>query len=165
MYKYLLILAFIVCACNNNAGSKNASKDTTQSSQTIHNNISDTVVTNAKPIVLNGCYQMTLKKDTARLNLTVKDSTVTGDLQYHWYARDANQGSLKGVLRNNMIYADYTFRSEGRTSVREVVLKIQDSVLLQGYGPMQEKNDKMVFQKKDSLKFQTAHPFTKVACH
>lgn len=163
MYKYLLALAFTWCACNNNAGSNNA-KDTAQSSQTIHNNISDTVVTGAKPFALNGCYQMTLKKDTAKLNLTVKDSTVTGDLQYHWYARDANEGTLKGVLRNNMIYADYTFRSEGLTSVRELVLKIQDSVLLQGYGPMQEQKGRMVFQKKDSLKFQTSHPFRKTAC-
>ena len=164
MYKYFLFLSVIMCACNNSTGSNSTSNDTAQSSQTIHNNIKDTVVTGTKPMVLNGCYQMTLKKDTAKLNLIVKDSTVTGDLNYNFYEKDRNMGTLNGVLRNDIIYADYTFRSEGMTSVREVALKIKDSVLLQGYGPMEERNGKMVFQNKEKLKFQTAHPFVKVIC-
>lgn len=165
MYKILIALtSFVWCACNNGDRSSTTIKDTMRSSQTIHTNISDTVVTHAKPFMLNGCYRMTLKKDTANLNLTVKDSTVTGDLQYHWHERDSNDGTIKGVLRNDMIYADYTFRSEGVTSVREVVFKIQDSILLQGYGPITDKNGKMVFQNKEKLKFQANVPFKKVTC-
>src|SRR5215217_2778789 len=110
MLKVLMLLSVLIwCSCNNDS-SVNASKDTTQSSQTIHNNISDTVVTNKQPIMLNGCYQMILKRDTTTLRLTVKDSTVTGDLNYNLYQKDRNTGALKGVLRNNMIYADYTFQ-------------------------------------------------------
>src|SRR5919112_926036 len=101
---FICLSAFVWCACTNSGSSSSASNDTAQSSQTIHNNISDTVVTNQKPVVLNGCYQMVLKRDTATLRLAVKDSTVTGDLQYHYYEKDRNTGTLKGVLRNDTIY-------------------------------------------------------------
>lgn len=162
MYRFS-ILFLLLGACNNNA-STTASKDTAASSQTIHTNIRDTVVTNATPVVLNGCYQMLLKRDTATLRLNVKDSTVTGDLQYAFYEKDRNSGTINGVLRNDTIYADYAFQSEGTTSVRELVFKVQDGTLLQGFGDLTERNGKIVFQDKTKLQFQTANPFLKIQC-
>jgi hypothetical protein len=165
MYKFLMLLLPVAwCACTNNTTTETTTNDTVASAQTIHNNITDTVVTTAKPIALNGCYQMILKKDTALLSLAVHDSTVTGNLQYHWYARDANHGTIKGVLRNNTIYADYTFRSEGLTSVREVVFKVVNDQLVLGYGDLTEQNGKVIFRNKEALQFQTANPFLKVVC-
>jgi hypothetical protein len=165
MHKLIWILIPVVlCACTNNTTTKVTDQDTAASAQTIHTNISDTVVTTAEPITLNGCYRMVLKKDTATLNLTVHDSTVTGNLQYHWFERDANDGTIKGVLRNDTIYADYTFRSEGLTSVREVVFKVDNDQLVQGYGDLTEQNGKVIFRNKAALQFQTANPFLKIAC-
>jgi hypothetical protein len=163
MYK-LLPVVLLFCACTNAATNTDISKDTVPSSQTIHNNSRDTVVTNKKPLVLNGCYEMILKHDTAILQLNVKDSTVTGELSYNFYQKDDNTGTLNGVLRNDTIYADYTFRSEGMTSVREVVFKIQDSTLLQGFGNMAEQGGKVVYQDRNNLQFQTANPFLKIRC-
>lgn len=165
MHKILIALLFLACSsCNNGDSATAAMKDTAASSQTIHTNISDAVVTNKQPVMLNGCYQMAQKRDTATLSLALKDSTITGNLQYNLYQKDRNIGSLKGVLRGNTIYADYRFQSEGTTSVREVVFKIQDSVLLQGFGELTEKNGKVVFKNKENLQFQTTNPFHKVAC-
>jgi len=115
-------------------------------------------------MVLAGCYQMILKRDTATLQLAVKDTTVTGDLRYDWYERDGNTGTLNGVLRNDRIYADYTFQSEGTTSVREVIFKIENGTLLQGFGNLKEEKGKVIFQEPDNLQFQTANPFFKIAC-
>jgi hypothetical protein len=89
---------------------------------------------------------------------------VSGTLRYDWHEKDHNSGTIKGVLRNNSIYADYTFESEGMTSVREVVFKIQDTVLLQGFGALTEENGKIIFQHRDSLQFDTIHPFLKIMC-
>ena len=162
-----LLLSFCVLlfyACGNSSVAANEEKDTALSSQTIHTNVQDTVITSAQPIALNGCYQMILKQDTATMQLTVKDSTVTGELQYDRHEKDRNTGTLQGVLRNDVIVADYTFQSEGTTSVREVVFKIQDRALLEGFGAVTEQNGKTVFQNKDGLQFQTATPFRKIAC-
>lgn len=166
MYKSIVLFSVLLFyACGNPASDADAAqKDTVLSSQTIHTNGSDTIVTGAKPMMLNGCYQMILKRDTATLHLTVKDTTVTGDLRYDWYERDGNTGTLSGVLRNDQIVADYTFQSEGVTSVREVVFKIQDSVLLQGFGELREQGGKVVFQDREGLQYQTANPFFKIAC-
>lgn len=166
MYKLSVLVFMLMLQACSNAGSDadTVQKDTALSSQTIHTNVTDTVVTGAKPMVLSGCYQMILKRDTATLHLTVKDTTVTGDLRYHWYEKDSNTGTLNGVLRNDRILADYTFQSEGVTSVREVVFKIQDSVLLQGFGELTEQKGKVVFQDLNKLQFLTANPFFKIAC-
>jgi IMP cyclohydrolase len=162
---YIIISALVFCACgNNNTATDSVGTDTAQSSQTIHTNVKDTIVTSAKPLVLNGCYQMVLKQDTATLHLTVRDTTVTGDLVYDWQQKDRNTGTLQGVLRNDTIYADYHFQSEGTASVREVIFKIQDSVLVQGFGDITEQNGKVVFQDRSRLQFQTANPFIKIAC-
>jgi hypothetical protein len=165
MFKLLPAVSLVLfCACANNAGTADNESDTALSSQTPHNNGDATVVTGAKPIALNGCYQMTLKRDTATLNLTLKDTTVTGTLRYDWHEKDHNIGTIKGVLRNNAIYADYMFDSEGTSSVREVVFKIQDTVLLQGFGALTEENGKIIFQHRDSLQFQDNYPFIKIMC-
>jgi hypothetical protein len=166
MFKFLTAISlFLFCACANDTATANADgSDTALSSQTPHNNGDATGVIGAKPIALNGCYQMTLKRDTATLNLSLKDTTVTGTLRYDWHEKDHNNGTIKGVLRNDAIYADYIFESEGTTSVREVVFKIQDTVLLQGFGDLTEENGKIIFQHRDSLQFQENHPFLKIMC-
>ncbi|HVG41631.1 MAG TPA: hypothetical protein VM888_08470 [Chitinophagaceae bacterium] len=156
----LILFAFASCS-NNNTTSKIINDDSTGS--TVHGNSKDTIVT-AQPLVLSGCYQMVFKKDSADLLLDVKDTTVTGTLNFYLFEKDKNTGSIKGVLRDNMIYADYTFQSEGKTSVREVVFKIEDQNLVQAFGDITEKGSKLVFTDKENLQYQTANPFIKTDC-
>ncbi|MFN2456977.1 MAG: hypothetical protein ABR502_02140 [Chitinophagaceae bacterium] len=153
----LLIYTTFLIACGN--------KPTEQASDsTVHANAKDTIVTNAQPMVIAGCYEMTMKRDTAALRLDVQDTIVTGKLNYHFYEKDWNGGDIKGIIRDNLIHADYTFRSEGMTSVREVVFKIQDDALWQGFGDLTEKNGKIIFVNKQNLQFHSINPFIKVNC-
>lgn len=115
-------------------------------------------------VVLEGCYEMTLKRDTATLSLHLQDSIVTGNLRYNWYEKDDNTGTIKGVLRDSLIFADYTFESEGLTSVREVIFKIQEDGLLQASGELEDRNGKIVFRNPSSLQYTYSSPFVKVAC-
>jgi hypothetical protein len=109
-----------------------------------------------------GCYRMIIKNDTATISLNAQADSVSGSLSYNWYERDDNQGTFKGTIKNDsLIVADYTFQSEGVTSVRQVVFKIQDSVLLQGYGELQERNDTAFFRDVNLVIFDTKNPFRK----
>ncbi len=155
---FLVLLVFSACS-----GEPNTAQGV-DSSATIHNNITDTLITDNKPVQLNGCYQMTMKEDTATLRLNLQDSTVTGDLEYHLKEKDRNTGTLAGVIRDGFIYAEYTFQSEGLTSVREVAFKIEGDTLVPGFGDIKEVGQKVVFTDKASLQYQHESPFLKITC-
>lgn len=169
---FSLLLTSVIAACNNDSsntiGVKDSATEVTEgvnnTGGTVHANAKDTIVTDARPVNLNGCYQMTMKRDTADLHITVKDSIVTGTLAYKFFEKDKNTGTIKGVLRDNKIYADYTFLSEGVTSVREVIFKISNSSLLQASGELKEENGKVVFTNVNDLDYNNLYPFIKVDC-
>jgi hypothetical protein len=115
------------------------------------------------PIPLDGCYRMVINKDTARLRLNVVDSMVTGELKYHWYEKDRNEGSVKGVIRDSLLILNYTFRSEGTTSVRQVVFKLAGTSLLEGQGEMIT-SDTVRYKDINQLQFQHNTPFIKINC-
>ncbi len=157
--KNILFIAniLVLTACNN------TTTDTSTTGETTHATTNDTIVTTA-PIVLTGCYQMTMKNDSGWLNLTVNDTVVTGTLKYNLYEKDSNTGTINGVVRNNMIHADYTFQSEGMTSVREVIFKISGNTLIQAFGDLVEKNGKIIFVDKNDVQYINTSPFIKGNC-
>jgi hypothetical protein len=111
---------------------------------------------------ISGCYRMVIKSDTATMSLNIQGDSVSGSLSYHWLEKDRNNGTFKGEIRNDtLIVADYTFQSEGKTSVREVAFKIKDSILQQGYGELIQKNDTMFFRDANLIIFDTKNPFRK----
>ncbi|HUS01971.1 MAG TPA: hypothetical protein VMY77_09600 [Chitinophagaceae bacterium] len=158
MKKFIILgIAISLLSCNNETGS---SKEIT--GETIHGNAKDTIVTT--PVIIAGCYMMAFKQDTARLQLSIKDTIVTGELNYKWHAKDNNTGTFKGVLRDSLIFADYTFQSEGMVSVREVIFKIGPGKLQQAYGEMDEKNNMQVFKNRGELKYDSNLVFSKTLC-
>ena len=158
-FVFLLLLLF---ACNNPSASTDAQDPATEGS--VHAGAADTLVTSAEPLVLTGCYEMTMKKDSAFLDLQVEDTIITGTLDFNFFEKDRNRGTLQGVLRNDLILADYTFQSEGVTSVREVIFKIKEGTLLHAYGEMKEQGGKLVFVDYADLQYPEANPFIKVSC-
>lgn len=156
----LLLTIFILSlfACNENAPAG------TSGTGKAHSNTTNTFDTSAKIIDLNGCYQMTLNRDTATMKLNVADTVVTGQLVYDWDEKDGNTGTVKGVLRDSLIYADYTFESEGMTSVREVIFKISGTLLQQAVGDLTEQNNKVIYKDPTKLDFNTMPAFMKVPC-
>ena len=162
----MLLFSFLcsLVACNNSSGDRDAVSDSSDNTG-VHAS-ADPVVGFAEgsPFVLKGCYEMTMKRDTATLNLQVQDTVVTGDLVYRWYERDGNTGTIKGVLRDSLIVADYTFESEGMTSVREVIFRIKDTTLVQAFGELDARQDKVVFRNPSQVQYMVDNPFVKVDC-
>lgn len=163
--KLLTVGMLLFAACRNGSQGPTANTADPGKAGSVHAT-ADPVVgfAEAAPFVLAGCYEMTMQRDTATLNLQVTDTVVTGTLVYRWYARDGNTGTIKGVLRDSLVVADYTFRSEGLTSVREVIFKIQDTTLVQAFGDLANRGNKIVYANRDAVQYTTDHPFVKVPC-
>ncbi len=151
-------------ACNSNTTNNTTTLQQGATEGSVHAGAADTIVTSAKPFALEGCYEMTMKKDSAFMQLQLQDSTVSGTLNFLFCEKDRNTGTFTGVLRGDRILADYTFQSEGTTSVRQIVFKIKDGTLLHGFGELREEGGKFVFENVDDVQYQTANPFIKIDC-
>lgn len=150
MKKVLLFIFLFPCiiACNN----RSASTEPTQSDSM------------QVMIPKSGCYGHFENRDTILLKMEVFPNVVTGTLKYHLYEKDRNDGTIEGTLQNDTLYADYTFLSEGITSIREVAFLIQHDEIVEGWGDQIEKDGKMVFKDKSHIKFDKGLYFTKIDC-
>jgi hypothetical protein len=93
------------------------------------------------------CYEYIANQDTVKLELVIgPDDMVSGDLLYQLSGKDRNKGTLKGLIHEDTILADYTFMSEGKQSVREITFLKKDSSLTEGYAAMEELDGKMEFK-------------------
>lgn len=111
----------------------------------------DTLATTA-PASARQCYQFAALGDTARLAIEEQDGNITGTLRYGYSEKDRNDGTIRGTMRGDTLYADYEFQSEGVTSVREVVFLRRGSAWVEGYGPGRDENGKFSLYR-DSLDF------------
>lgn len=159
--RWLLSTLLIFMACNNeNADKPNESEN--DSTTGTHAGATDTH-TYSSIALQEGCYKMIIKKDTANLSLQIQDSLVTGNLDL-WSEKDQNRGSFKGYIKDSLLIADYTFQSEGTTSVREVVFKLRNGKLYEGSGDILQQDDKVIFKQREQLQFDTTHPFVRATC-
>lgn len=118
-----------------------------------------------KPAV-EECYKGILKEDTIAMTLVIKDNEITdGQLSYHLFEKDKNDGTLKGQIKGDTIFADYTFMSEGKQSVREVAFLKEGDAYIEGYGEVKEVNGKMIFVDPKQLKFDSKTILSKSECH
>lgn len=149
-------------ACNDNS-KPNADNNNIDSTTGVHAGATDTIVRSSIALK-DGCYEMIMKRDTATLSLHIQDTAVSGNLNYRWAEKDHNKGTIKGYIRDSLLIADYTFESEGITSVREAVFKLKGDTLFQGVGELTEQNGKIIFKQKDQLQYDKTFPFIRVDC-
>lgn len=110
------------------------------------------------------CFGSALKQDTILLNAKTDGALVTGSLTYNLFEKDRNSGTISGKLSGDTLLADYSFMSEGRESVRQVVFLKKDTLLLEGYGNMKELEGKFVFENLKEVKFGNGIVLQKTAC-
>jgi hypothetical protein len=158
MNRFILIAALFIVACNSSENSATASKDSAA------NTAKDNPSMATTPISLEGCYAYAINKDTATMELVVKGNNVSGNLKYDWAQKDRNIGTVEGVVKDSLIVANYTFQSEGTTSVRQVVFKINGNELTEGFGPVNTSGDTTMFSDIAKLQFQNDRTFKKVEC-
>ncbi|KLT65874.1 hypothetical protein [Pedobacter sp. BMA] len=127
--------------------------------------IDSTIVSGAETVQDSSyCYQYINKRDTATLSFKQDGNTISGSLGYNLYEKDKNAGTISGLVKGDTIVADYTFQSEGKSSVREVVWLKKGETLVEGFGDVQDVNGKTKFKDINKLTFGDAMVFTKTTC-
>jgi hypothetical protein len=155
MKRMILFLAvpFIMAACNNATEEVVDKTDTT---------VATSVTENSIKVPGKMCFQSILQRDTISIELFIKDSAVSGNLVYNMFEKDDNKGAFSGKISGDIIKADYTFLSEGTTSVREVMFRLKNNTLTEGYGDMEEKDNRSFF--KDPSKVQFTQLYNSIDC-
>ena len=126
----------------------------------------DKNIPNEEPVrISSGCYRMIIQKDTALLQLHVQDTLVSGNLIYNRFEKDDNTGSINGIIAKEKIIAWYTYQSEGVTSLRQVIFKLGNNELFEGYGEFIGSEDSAAFRFPEALRYEENHPYQKVSCN
>ena len=110
-----------------------------------------TTKTEVKTTQTATCYQHTKDSSTIKLNIIINDNMVTGNLLYDYYQKDKSTGTIKGELKSDTLFADYTFMSEGIESVREVVFISTANGWVEGYGEIDDKDGKVIFKNRNKI--------------
>ena len=77
---------------------------------------------------------------------------------------DKNAGTIAGEMRGDTLIANYTFTSQGKQSVREVVFLKKGNKFLEGVGEVTLDGPKTLFADRSKLTFGESVVFSKVAC-
>jgi hypothetical protein len=112
------------------------------------------------------CYRAIIKKDTVSMTLNIKGNKIrSGKLSYKFFEKDKNEGTIVGQLKGDTLIADYTFMSEGVSSVRQVAFLKKGNVYVEGYGDVIDDNKgKVTFKDTKQLKFDGKTVLSKVDC-
>jgi len=145
----LTIAAALFTACQ----SKNTSSDD-----------ADTTAMSAEPANTSQCYQSIKNRDTASITLNIEDDKVTGALNYNLFEKDKNAGVIAGIVKGDTIIADYTFQSEGTTSIRQVVWLKKENQLIEGFGDVEEVDGKTQFKDQNKINFDKSMVFNQIDC-
>ena len=99
------------------------------------------------------CFASRLNGNIVALSFNVNShQEVNGKLSYNLTGKDKNEGTLIGNMKGDTLVADYTFMSEGVSSVREVVFLKREGTFIEGYGDVVDSNGKVSFKDKSKLK-------------
>ncbi len=150
----ILLTVALFSACNSNKTNTDEAplKDSTSAAS-------------VTPTSQTQCYAlMTAQGDTITLTLTQQGLDVHGTLVYSLFEKDRNIGTLRGRMHADTLRADYTFESEGVESVREVVFLAKGENFVEGYGSMEETDNKTIFSPGAILTFDSEEALKKTEC-
>ncbi|OQP40812.1 hypothetical protein A4H97_14460 [Niastella yeongjuensis] len=110
------------------------------------------------------CYQYATATDTVRLTLVHVGDNINGMLIYQLKEKDRNVGSINGTMNGDILLADYTFKSEGTQSTRQVAFKKAGNAFIEGYGESAEVNGVEKFKNVDSIVFSSSMKLEEIPC-
>ena len=95
------------------------------------------VVESPQVNVIKGCYVATLSKDVYTLNIQSQENEqVSGALSFKNFQKDSSSGTFVGTYNNDILLGDYSFNSEGMSSVLQVAFKKSENGFIRGFGDM-----------------------------
>lgn len=150
--KYLFIVLAVMASCNQDSKSKTQTKDST--------------VTEEVKILVpeGGCYAYMKNGDSIWLKVELFPNVATGVLTYQLSGKDKNVGTFDGRLFGDTLVADYTFRSEGRVTVRQIVFKLSATQAREAYGKKRDYEGKLIYDDLKAIDFNKGLSLDSVSC-
>ena len=94
---------------------------------------------------VRGCYVASLAKDVYTLKVEDQDGErVSGRLVFKNFEKDSSSGDFEGTYKDGLLYGNYTFQSEGSTSVLNMIFKRTGADFIRGYGDMNAAGDTFI---------------------
>lgn len=150
-----IVTLFFIAACSD--GPRNTSNENTQTRDANYANAQPDSSTADAPAAfadtVNRCYLWAKNKDTIRMQLSQSSQAVKGHLTYNFYEKDDNDGVIDGYMDGDTLIAEYTFKSEGQVSIRQVMMKRETDGFVMGSGEMKEQNGRMIFTQRNKVKY------------
>lgn len=120
-----------------------------------------------KPLSV-ACYQALYENDTISLTInTLKDDKISGKMVMKVEGNPTNDGEIKGEMKGDTLYADYSFVNEKNKQIFKnpiAILKKGDTLAL-GNGKIEIYLGKSYFDKKTPIDYDNVrYKFTKVEC-
>lgn len=111
------------------------------------------------------CYQGIIKNDTINLSLQIEENQdLKGELEYLFFEKDKNNGTIVGQMIGDTLKANYTFMSEGKASSRDIVFLRKGKIMIEAYGEVEDKEGKITFKDSKKLFFDSATVLSEVIC-
>lgn len=125
----------------------------------------ETTTPDSKLDETTSCYAYSKDSNYVNMKLTVNENKVIGSLDYSYYEKDKNKGTVKGTINNDTLLLMYDFVSEGVPSKRQVIFLKKNNGFTEGYGEMEEQSGEMVFKNKAAIKFDNKIILEKSECN
>lgn len=116
-------------------------------------------------VLYENCYVYYSGGSKILLQFSKTEKGITGNLDYALSEKDANSGTFSGSMKGDTLVADYTFSSEGKISVREIVFLRKGDQFLEGFGDVVVKDNNTRFADKEKLQFNETMPLQKTDCN
>lgn len=128
--------------------------------------IKDSAMTEEVKIMVpeGGCYAYMKNGDSIWMKVELFPNVATGVLTYHLSGKDKNVGTFDGRLMGDTLVADYTFRSEGKVTVRQIVFKLSATEARKAYGKMRDYEGKMIYDDLSAVDFGKGLRLDSVSC-
>ncbi len=127
-------------------------------------NTASAAADNVTEEMTSNCYVYVNKKDTVQLNMMQLGTKVSGELTYKLYEKDANNGTIEGEIKGDTLLANYTFNSEGITSLRQVAFLKKGEDWVEGVGDVVGIDGRVNFKDPKALHFNSSLLLKKGNC-
>lgn len=126
--------------------------------EVVINNPSTNGTTNDQSAGIVGCYAAESAGNIYTLNITSVDGqNVMGNLSLKNGGKDSSSGTFQGTYSGGILLADYTFQSEGTTSVMQIIFKRSGNDFIRGYGDVN--GDGTKFTDINTITYDSTSPF------
>ncbi len=144
----LIIYATILFSCNSNSNEVNQNDSTIIKTTNLEKEKTKSNINEPQT-----CYVFDNGKDKIEMQITITNNVVNGQLNYNYFQKDKNSGTIEGKMISDTLFANYTFMSEGKESKRDVVFLKRGDNFVEGYGNINPATGEPDLSNKSAIKF------------